>query len=143
MAECEVCGSKNACRRARIEGIILTVCDKCVRLGEEIPLVEVKQIKKPSGKIEEMEEVVKDDFHKTIRLEREKRKLMQEELAKKINEKVSIIKRIEEGWEPPLNILRKIEKFFNISLTEIMQEKPIEKKGKKEKLTIGDVVEIR
>ena len=70
-------------------------------------------------------------------------KLKQEELAKKINEKSSIIKRIEEGWRPPLNLIKKLEKFFNIKLTEKLEESALEKKINKEKLTVGDVVEIR
>jgi len=70
-------------------------------------------------------------------------KLKQEDLAKKLNEKSSIIKRVEEGWEPPSNLIRKLEKFFNIKLTEKPEEKTLEKKIDKKKLTVGDVVEIR
>jgi uncharacterized protein (TIGR00270 family) len=68
--------------------------------------------------------------------------LTQEQLAKKLNEKSSVIKRIEEGWEPPPTLIRKIEKFFNIKLTEEIEEKPLNKKTEKKKLTIGDVVEV-
>lgn len=70
-------------------------------------------------------------------------KLKQEDLAKKINEKVSTIKRVEESWEPSPNLIKKLEKFFNIKLIEKSEEKTLEKKTSKEKLTIGDVVEIR
>ena len=69
--------------------------------------------------------------------------LKQEDLAKKLNEKLSVIKRVEEGWEPTPILISKLEKFFNIKLTENAQEKSLEKKTKKEKLTIGDVVEVR
>jgi putative transcription factor len=72
-----------------------------------------------------------------------KRNLTQEDLAKKLNEKVSILKRIEDGWEPPLNVVKKLERFFNIELTEEAEEKKIEKKTSKTDLTIGDVVEVR
>ncbi len=69
-------------------------------------------------------------------------KLKQENLAKKINEKMSTIKRVEEGWEPPSSLIKKLEKFFNIKLTEKPEEKSLEKKTDKKKLTVGDVVEI-
>jgi len=68
--------------------------------------------------------------------------LTQEELAKKLKEKASIIKRIEEGWEPPLKLINKIEKFFNIKLREQIEEKVLEKKSDSKKLTIGDIVEV-
>jgi len=43
---CEVCGSKNANRKAKIEKAILTVCNECVKLGEEIPTFIKKETKK-------------------------------------------------------------------------------------------------
>jgi len=53
MATCEVCGSKKADRKAKIEKAILRVCDECVKLGEEIPVFvksENKKIIKKSKK---------------------------------------------------------------------------------------------
>jgi len=142
MSECVLCGSKKANRKARIEGIILTVCENCVTFGEEIKAPEVRRIKKHVPKIEETEEILKPNFNEIIRSSRQKTKLKQEDLAKKLNEKLSIIKRIEEGWIPPTNLIRKLEKFFNIKLTEKPEEKTLERKTDKKKLTVGDVVEI-
>ena len=68
--------------------------------------------------------------------------LTQEELAKKLKEKASIIKRVEEGWEPPTKLINKIEKFFDIKLREKIEEKVLEKKSDSKELTIGDVVEV-
>jgi putative transcription factor len=90
-----------------------------------------------------MEEAIKTNFHLLIKNERAKRSLTQEELAKKLNEKASLIKRVEEGWEPPLSIIKKLERFFNIELTEEIEEKQIESKTDRKELTIGDVVEVR
>jgi len=142
MTECKICGSKKANRKARIEGAILTVCEDCVKFGEEIKTPEVKVVKRSLPKIEETEEILKPNFNEIIRNSRQKMKLKQEDLAKKINEKMSTIKRLEEGWEPPLNLIRKLEKFFNIKLIEKPEEKSLEKKIDKKKLTVGDVVEI-
>lgn len=142
MSECELCGSKKASRKTKIDGAILTACEDCVRLGEEVPIVELKPTKKAIPKLEGLEEAVKPNFHVLIKSERSKRNLTQEDLAKKLNEKSSIIKRIEDGWEPSINVIKKLERFFNVKLTEEVEEKQIEKKTDNAKLTIGDVVEI-
>ena len=141
MNECEICGSNKANRKTKIDKAILIVCDKCVSFGEEIRPPQMK-IKKTIPKLEEAEEVLKPDFSEMIRTSREKMKLKQDELAKKLNEKSSVIKRVEEGWDPSPSLISKLEKFFNIKLTENTEEKSVEKRTKKEKLTIGDVVEI-
>ncbi|NIM47245.1 MAG: TIGR00270 family protein [Candidatus Aenigmarchaeota archaeon] len=143
MTECKICGSKKANRKAKIEGAILTVCEECVRFGQEVKPPEVKTVKKYVPKIEEPREILKPNFNEIIRNSREKMKLKQEDLAKKINEKSSTIKRIEEGWEPPSKLIRKLEKFFNIKLTEKPEEKTLKTKADKKKLTIGDIIEIR
>jgi putative transcription factor len=90
-----------------------------------------------------LEEAIKSNFHLLVKNERNKRNLTQEELAKKLNEKASIIKRVEDGWEPSIKIIKKLERFFNIKLTEEIEEKQIERKTDKKELTIGDVVEVR
>jgi uncharacterized protein (TIGR00270 family) len=111
---CEICGSKDENRRARIEGVILGVCNKCVKLGEELPKVNIAPKKKIEKKINELDFTLREDFSEIIRKEREKRNLTQEQLAKLLREKSTIIKRIEEGWEPTLEITKRLEKFFNI-----------------------------
>jgi putative transcription factor len=113
-----------------------------VSFGEEVPTIELREEKKKIPKLEGMEISVKSNFHLLVKNERTKRNLTQEELAKKLNEKESVIKRIEDGWEPSLNVIKKLERFFNINLTEELEEKQIEKKADKTELTIGDVVEI-
>lgn len=140
MVECELCNSKNATRKAKVEGVILNVCDECVKFGEEIPIIEFKNIKK-TLKIEEIKETLKSDFHIILKGVREKKGLTQEQLAKKLKEKLSVIKRIEDGWEPPINLIRKLERFFNIKLTEELEEEAFERKPRKD-ITIGDVIEI-
>lgn len=111
--------------------------------GEEIPIVELREEKKIIPKLDEMSQTIKSNFHLLVKSERDKRNLTQEDLAKKLNEKVSLIKRVEEGWEPPLNIVKKLERFFNIELTEELEEKQLENKTDRKELTIGDVVEVR
>lgn len=140
MAECELCGSR-ATKRAKVEGSILDVCDDCVKFGEEIHMIDIKKASRETPRIES-EDVLVSDFHKIIRKSRENRKLTQVELAKKLKEKVSVIKRIEDGWEPPVNLIEKIEKYFKIKLREKLEDNVQNKKAESKKLTIGDIVEV-
>jgi putative transcription factor len=140
ISECELCGSK-ATRKAKVEGTVLAVCDDCVRFGEEVKEVEYrKAVKIPQ--MEGLDTVLVKDFHKTIRRARENKKLTQEELAKKLSEKVSVIKRMEEGWQPSDKLIDKVERFFNIKLREETTELTLKKKTRSQRMTIGDVVEV-
>ncbi len=140
MAECELCGAK-ATRKTKIDSAILNVCDKCVGFGMEINPPRLVDAKKAVRELD-IGVPLKRNFNDMIRIARDKRKLTQEELATKLSEKLSVIKRVEDGWEPSPALISKLEKFFNIKLTEEVEEKVISKKSGKDKLTIGDVVEI-
>jgi putative transcription factor len=139
--ECELCGSK-ATRKTKIDTAILNVCDKCVGFGKEIIVPRMVEVKRPLPVIDTGDAIV-PNFNNLIRISRDKMKLTQDNLAVKMSEKLSIIKRVEEGWVPGPALISKLEKFFNIKLTEKVEEKTIGKKSGNEKLTIGDIVEIR
>lgn len=141
--DCELCGSDKAFRKAVIEGAVLCVCDNCVNLGEEVkeavkPVARKSMIPLP----EELNQILIHDFANVIKKAREKRGLKQDELAKKINIRASLVKRMEEGWEPSFVLVRKLEKFFNVKLIERIGSGKVETKADKSRLTIGDIVEI-
>ena len=144
MAECEVCGKDGAARRAKIEGAVMNVCDKCVEMGAEIAapvklVFERKSIRAP----EEMFIRVKENLGHLVKRQREKMGLNQEELARRLLLNVQVVTRIENGWMPPLETVNVLEKFLKTSLKETVEaEAPKTKKGTKA-LTLGDVVEIR
>lgn len=141
IGECELCGSKKAERKTKIDKVILNACDDCVKFGQEIPKVELIDSKKTPASME-MGEGVLPNFHVLIRNERSKMNMTQEDLAKKLNEKSSVIKRVEDGWEPPMNVIKKFERLFGIKLTQELKEEKVGVKAGGSKLTIGDVVEI-
>ncbi len=89
---CEICGSE-ADRKAEI-----------ARLPEEMRLMLI------------------EDFSRAIKTAREKRHLSQEQFASAAKEKVSILKRIEEGWNPLLQTARKLEVFFGLNLIDKVQD---------------------
>lgn len=142
MVECELCGKKNADRKTELDGAILTVCGNCVGYGKEIARVEIRPVVKKEIRLpDEMNKNVRFDAAKIIKTNREKRGLTQEQLAKELNEKSSLIKRVEEGWIPPFSLLEKFEKFFKVNLIEETMEVKIKAK-KIEKLTLGDIAEV-
>ncbi|MDI9646481.1 MAG: multiprotein bridging factor aMBF1 [Archaeoglobales archaeon] len=148
---CEICGREiSKGYKIFVEGTEMTVCASCKQFGSEKVSTAsqnsakrvVIQKKKPSTRIEFKEELV-ENFHEVLRREREKRGWSQEELAKKIQEKESLIKKIENGEiAPEPEVVEKLEKIFGIKLREKVQEVKIEDK-KKISITLGDVVEVK
>ncbi len=150
---CEICGReiKGKGFKVVVEGSEVTVCGSCKQYGtEKKPSVAsqhgarrvVLKKRKASTKIEFKEELV-ENFHVIVRREREKRGWSQEQLAKKIQEKESLIKKIENAEiTPEPEVVEKLEKLFNIKLRESVPEIKIEK-SKGLTPTLGDVVVVK
>ena len=88
------------------------------------------------------EEIFVGDFNKIVKRERERKELTQEELAKIINEKTSVIQKLEnKEIEPSFKLIKKLEKYFGITLTE--KQQLIKEKTKHfeiKSFTMGDLV---
>jgi putative transcription factor len=154
---CEMCGSENRLYKAEIEGTIMTVCEHCAKFGKIVANVQDKRyIEKMQKKREEhkrvplisekeMIEGLVENFHEIIKKGRESLNLTQEEFAKKINEKESLLHKIETGnFEPNILLAKKIERFLKVRLIE-QKEGEIEtaEKTKTEAFTLGDFIKIR
>lgn len=64
-----------------------------------------------------------ENFWEIVRTARIKMGLTQEDLAKQLNEKSTIIKKIESGeFKPPLTLARKLEKFLKVRLLEPIED---------------------
>jgi putative transcription factor len=159
---CEVCGRKihTAPITAVIEGARLTVCVECSKHGkivtsdENTPKPAVKssvripfvvQKKKPEVRVEITQEII-EDYSQKIRHAREKLDLTHEELGKRINEKTSVIGKLETGKIMPNNILAtKLEHALKIKLlTPLTGEKVPQQipKTTTPELTLGDLIQI-
>ncbi|MCQ4153512.1 MAG: multiprotein bridging factor aMBF1 [Archaeoglobi archaeon] len=149
---CEICGRelKGSGVKIIVEGTELTVCSSCKRYGSEkvstasqmgAKRVVIKK-KKISTDIEFKDELV-ENYNQIIRQEREKRGWSQEQLAKKIQEKESVIKKIENAEiAPDPELVAKLEKLFGVKLRESV---PVVKLEKKPSITptLGDIVILR
>jgi putative transcription factor len=139
--ECELCGKK-ATAKAKIEGIVISVCENCAKLGERVLEAKPVQMReKPKIKIEET--TIDPNFAKIVKETRESLGIKREELAKRINEKLSVIERIEHGSRPTDKIARKLEKVLGIKLLDYEEKEYRQTKTKDEPLTLGDVVKIK
>lgn len=86
-------------------------------------------------------ETLASDYDKRVRDARESKGLTQEELAKNLKEKVSVIKKIENGHMQPNEDLReKLERELQVSLTEEIGEEEWESETTSGGYTLGDIV---
>ncbi|MFZ3077361.1 MAG: multiprotein-bridging factor 1 family protein [Candidatus Aenigmatarchaeota archaeon] len=139
--QCEICGSA-ADRKAEIEGAVLNVCGSCSAFGKQL-VRERPKFLNPLKLPEETQLALIKNFQEIIRTARMKKQLSQEQLASEIKEKMSLVKRMEEGWSPPLQIARKIERFLGIILLEKVQQETGKTESVKSGVTIGDVVVMK
>ncbi len=157
---CEMCGKDVPyLKKVVIEGTVLSVCKDCARFGE--PMAEKDAIKYDTRStvnerlesrerrmrerdVLEQEEVLDPDFAGKVRNARMKSGISQDELARKINEKHSVIAKIENGdLVPNEDVRKKLEKALGIKLMVKMEAVHVQKKGGERRgLTLGDLIKI-
>ncbi|MHC1605500.1 MAG: multiprotein bridging factor aMBF1 [Candidatus Methanofastidiosia archaeon] len=159
--QCEICGRefKGKGFKIIVEGAELNVCPNCQKFGtspktrHKIPLGGDTARRKtpfattpagPRRKTERDLELV-EDYNTVVKNAREKRKMSQGDLGKKINEKESLIHRIEtKSMRPSTKVARKLEKALDITLLEasgIVEAGKIVSGG--QALTIGDIIKFK
>lgn len=160
---CEVCGRKiyGKSFRAIIEGAKLTVCTECSKHGTiiweepESPTTQkpraampmkTQRIEKPQRAVETAVELA-EGFDVKIRQAREKLGLSHEELGKRLNEKVSVLRKIETGKMTPDNKLAaKLEHALKIKLLVPASEEKVPQtnisKPANRELTLGDLIKF-
>jgi len=145
-------------KKVLIEGVKMTVCNTCAQYGKKIltkpksTYLKKSYSTKPRGssrnvinKMDEMEIV--PDYEKIIRNVRTLNKLNQDQFAQKLNEKPSLLRRIESGKvKPTIKLAKKIEKVYNIKLLKKSDEIEVNTKQymkKQTSSTLGDIAFIK
>jgi putative transcription factor len=165
---CEVCGRKihDNPNRVIIEGAKLTVCNGCAKLGKATweepakptvipqshigashgtPMQGPIQIRKRiiTAKVDTSQEMT-EGYGEIIRQAREKLGLSVEDLGMKINEKASVLRKIELGKISPDNLLvSKLERVMKIKLLSLVSEEKTPQnipKTVSRELTLGDLM---
>ena len=144
---CDMCGKDSGLFKTMIEGSLLNVCENCSKYGKIIEKVEKEPVKSKiiKRKMDEPNDFIVDGYFKIIKEAREKKNLTQKELAMKINEKESVIEKIEQGkMEPDILFAKKLGNFLNIKLIEKIEIKEGVNINFKDKgMTIGDLLKIK
>ncbi len=151
--QCDMCGSDEAeIFKAEVEGVELNVCSKCSKFGKILKRAVSPQRKKEENtrpilqkNDEEVIQIITSEYSSLIKDARERLGLKQEEMAKRIKEKESLINKIESGkTRPDLNLARKIERFLKIRLiTQHIEKHKKIQAGASKALTIGDILNIK
>lgn len=162
---CEVCGRRirGKSYKVIIERARLVVCSSCAKLGsiswemkssipaklhtkhQKPPKQKLKAFTKRQSPLEPTLELV-EDFDNRIRRAREAKGLSYEDLGQKINEKVSVLKKLESHKMTPDNKLaEKLQyalkiKLFVPATEEMLSKKLSTKEPQSRALTLGDLM---
>ena len=144
---CDMCGSEGKLFKTIIEGAQLNVCHECSKFGKVTGIIEQKEADKITAKAPQTEvmEIIVGDYAEKIRRGREDLDLNQKEFAKKINEKESLVQKIESGhFKPAIGLAKKIASFLKVRLTEEYEETHEKQaKAKTGAFTIGDFIKVK
>lgn len=156
---CEICGKKIVGFPARVtvERSVLLVCQDCSKFGTRVDRATAKKlesaapkpgprkviIKKP--KKEKFEEfVLVKNYGELIRRGRESAGLSREELAKRLGEKESVLRRIESGeMYPTADLTNRLERLLKINLRAPVESVEGVHLPAASNVTLGDVAVLK
>lgn len=139
--KCDMCGKKGRLYKAVIEDAHLIVCHDCTKFGKVIEEINATKMY-PKKKEDSVAHIVVEDYSAQIKNKREKLGLTQDEFAKKLNEKTSIIHQLESGhMKPSAQLANKLLKTFGLKLVEEYKEthETLES-GEAGSFTLGDFI---
>jgi len=159
---CELCGNDvPRTKMVTIEATTLSVCPSCARFGVQTNLPLKKQPGVPAEILRRLEarkrrmtardvylgegeEALVTDYSERIRKARETKGWKQVELGTKINERVSIIAKLETGEMIPTDaVVKKLEKALDIKLKEKVEAVTAKKSSvSSSPLTLGDLIKV-
>ena len=164
---CDICGRDigGQAFRIEVEGAKMLVCHQCQKLGkpyeeEQVPppqpqhqtrSLRVTYLPTPPGKRKiglpkEMDQFdLVDDIAQRVRTYRAKLGLSQEDLAKRVKEKLSVIQKIETGKiAPDIRLCRELEHELKVKLLVPHTETEDVPKGHPpSEVTLGDIIKIK
>ena len=137
--------------RTIVESVELTVCEKCSKFGKVLGPLR-RDIPKPKPRYvqaqkEEPQEGIIENYHDIIKKKREALGISQKDFALKLNEKESIVHKLETGhFEPPMILARKLEKILGVKLVHKIKEESVDDKPQNKTgagFTLGDFIKTK
>src|SRR3989338_5187530 len=110
-----MCGKEERLFRTDVEGSVLSLCEGCSKFGKVISAVKAESTKSRKETKQEMKEPEEEyileivpDYGELIKKKREEMGIKQEDFAKQINEKISLIHKLETNhFKPGIGLARK------------------------------------
>jgi len=161
---CEVCGRElPRTKTVTIEGTVLNACPDCARFGTEagpvasparkpgVPPAVSERLEARARRMKERdvfaqsgEEDLTEDYARRIRAAREARGWKQTDLGARINERVTVIAKLESGTMVPNdNLIRRLERALEIKLKEKAPAPVVRKATAREGVTLGDLFDLK
>ena len=143
MASCEMCG-KAAAVRAEVEQVMMEVCMSCARYGKVVarPTLAQQRVVRREGP----EMMVVEEYDSLLKKSREKLGMTQEEFAKHLQERESVVAKWEQGsLKPSVEAAQQVGRKLGLSLvvqSGVESGIPAAKTAAQE-LTLGDFVKVR
>ena len=144
MATCEMCGREGADLRAEVEGVVMQLCVSCARHGRV--LAQPKQVLPAVIRTEAPEMMVVEEYGALLRKSREQVGMTQEEFAKHVQERESVVAKWEQGTlKPGVETAQRLGKKLGLALVvkSAIEVGSAAKRGASEELTLGDFVKVR
>jgi putative transcription factor len=165
---CEMCGKEvPRLKKVQIGSSVLEVCNECAKFGSDmateapkgepivsgtgavaappVPIAYERAPQKQRDALSRGEIELVEDYSKRISKARQKKDWTQEDLAKRMNEKKSVVSRLETGeMRPSDKLVKKLENELDIKLMERMEfQVEASKKSKGTGgVTLGDLIKM-
>lgn len=146
MSKCELCGEEaDSTTKVKIEGAKMKVCGSCEEIGETIETKKKTKSKKKERSRKRNNETLANDYGEKIKQARESRELSIKELADQLNEKNSVLKKVErEELKPDKSLAQKISGELDIEIyvnPEVNEYEDTSSDSRK--ATLGDVADVK
>src|SRR3989344_4859125 len=145
MVCCDMCGRQGGLVTAEVEGVEMNVCQNCARYGTVRRKPDAVRVS-PQKMHKEQPFRVTHHYAGVLRQAREKQGLSQEDFARFLQERESIIAKWEQGrMQPSVEVARRLEKTLGVMLVEEELEQAFvqEKIPKGDGFTLGDFMKVR
>ena len=152
---CEMCGAEGDLKETKIEGATLKLCEDCQEAGEVLESSSSKSSgasgsrsrSRSRSKPREQQKRLITGYGDTVKKAREGEDLSMGELADNLNEKRSVVQRLEnEDLKPDERLAQKIKNQLDVDLYTSVSSEAYQGQAdsaSNEKATIGDVADVK
>lgn len=150
MPSCELCGNETtSLTKVKIEGAEVKTCESCAQMGEEVNTGTSKPRKKKTESKSRTRgrdtDTLAPDYGDRVRDAREEEKLSLAEVSDDLNEKESVIRKVEnQDLKPEKSLASKLSRKFGVDLYVNPEVSNVDDSTSDSRsATLGDVAEVK